>query len=112
MLDLEASSLDQISDLVLENMVNAALLQLELRDRVKENLLRRHRHQHEKRHDKNHHDKNRMPNIRSLVDIGRNSSRSMFGSHSKCIIMSLVAGMLDAGSDLRSDQNGVRSQSL
>lgn len=83
MLDLEASSLDQISDLVLENMVNAAILQLELRDRVKENLLRRHRHQHEKRHDKNHHDKNRMPNIRSLVDIGRNSSRSMFGSHSE-----------------------------
>ena len=82
MLDLEASSLAQIADLVLENMVNAALLQLELRDRVKENLLRRHRHQHEKRHDKNH-DKNRLPNIRSLVDIGRNSSRSMFGSHSK-----------------------------
>lgn len=82
MLDLEASSLEQISDLVLENMVNAALLQLELRDQVKENLLRRHRHQHEKRHDKNH-EKNRLPNIRSLVDIGRNSSRSMFGSHSK-----------------------------
>jgi sodium bicarbonate transporter 10 len=79
MLDLEATSLDQISDLVLENMVNASLLQLDMRDQVKENLLRRHRHQHEKRHDKNHH----MPNIRSLVDIGRNSSRSMFGSHSK-----------------------------
>lgn len=61
-------------------MVNANILKLELRERVKESLLRRHRHQHEKRHDK----KDRgMPNIRSLVDIGRNSSRSMFGSHSK-----------------------------
>lgn len=61
-------------------MVNANILKLELRDRVKEALLRRHRHQHEKRHDK----KDRgLHNIRSLVDIGRNSSRSMFGSHSK-----------------------------
>lgn len=86
MLDLEASSLEQICDLVLENMVNAGQLKLDIRDRVKENLLRRHRHQHEKRHDRNHHqDKHRLPNIRSLVDIGRNSSRSMFGSHSKCV---------------------------
>ena len=84
MLDLQASSLDQIADLVLENMVNAGVLQLETRDRVKENLLRRHRHQHEKRQDKNH-EKKGLPNIRSLVDIGRNSSRSMFASHSKCL---------------------------
>lgn len=81
MLDLDAASLDQIVDLVLENMVNAGQLQLELRDRVKEALLRRHRHQHEKKH---HGDKGRgLPNIRSLVDIGRNSSKVMFGSHSK-----------------------------
>lgn len=83
MLDLEATSLDQIADLVLENMVNAGQLALEIRDSVKENLLRRHRHQHEKKHDKGH-DKSRLPNIRSLVDIGRSSSKSMFGSHSKC----------------------------
>ena len=89
MLDLEASSLEQICDLVLENMVNAGQLKLEIRDRVKENLLRRHRHQHEKKHDKNHHhDKSRLPNIRSLVDIGRNSSRSMFGSHRKSVFSS------------------------
>lgn len=86
MLDLEASSLDQIADLVLENMVNAGQLSLELRDNVKENLLRRHRHQHEKKHDRGH-DKSRLPNIRSLVDIGRSSSKSMFGSHSKCCLV-------------------------
>ncbi|XP_053204629.1 sodium-driven chloride bicarbonate exchanger-like isoform X3 [Panonychus citri] len=78
MLDLEGSSLDQIADLVLENMVNSGQLSLEAKDKVKESLLRRHRHQHEKRHDK---DKNRLPLIRSLADIGRNSSKSMFGSH-------------------------------
>ena len=75
-------------DLVLENMVNAGQLQLELRDRVKEALLRRHRHQHEKHHKG---DKNRLPNIRSLVDIGRNSSKSMFGSHSKCDVRLVVS---------------------
>ncbi|XP_035225461.1 sodium bicarbonate cotransporter 3-like isoform X2 [Stegodyphus dumicola] len=79
MLDLEATNLDQISDLVLENIVNAGHLQLEARDRIKEALLRRHRHQHERKHDKV--DKgSRLPLIRSLADIGRNSSKSMFGS--------------------------------
>lgn len=72
-------------DLVLENMVNANILKLELRDRVKEALLRRHRHQHQKRHDKK--DRGGLPNIRSLVDIGRNSSRSMFGSHSEFLYL-------------------------
>ena len=90
MLDLEATSLDQIADLVLENMVNAGQLALEIRDSVKENLLRRHRHQHEKKHDKGH-DKSRLPNIRSLVDIGRSSSKSMFGSHSKCSLVLVLA---------------------
>ncbi|KAG8189148.1 hypothetical protein JTE90_018441 [Oedothorax gibbosus] len=79
MLDLEATNLDQISDLVLENIVNAGHLQLDSRDRIKEALLRRHRHQHERKHDKV--DKgSRLPLIRSLADIGRNSSKSMFGS--------------------------------
>lgn len=84
------------ADLVLENMVNAGQLQLDLRDRVKEALLRRHRHQHEKRHDRG--EKNRLPTIRSLVDIGRNSSKSMFGSHSKsnkkkCLSLSLFLSL-------------------
>nr|XP_042908691.1 sodium bicarbonate cotransporter 3 isoform X2 [Parasteatoda tepidariorum] len=79
MLDLEANNLDQISDLVLENLINAGQLQVENRDRIKEALLRRHRHQHERKHDKV--DKgSRLPLIRSLADIGRNSSKSMFGS--------------------------------
>ncbi|XP_054168120.1 electroneutral sodium bicarbonate exchanger 1-like isoform X2 [Oppia nitens] len=80
MLDLEGSSLDQIADLVLENMVNCGQLSIDIKNKVKEALLRRHRHQHEKRHDKSD-SKNRLPLIRSLADIGRNSSKSMFGSH-------------------------------
>jgi hypothetical protein len=63
-------------------MVNSGILSLDIKNRVKEALLRRHRHQHEKRHDRND-SKNRLPLIRSLADIGRNSSKSMFSSHSK-----------------------------
>lgn len=79
-------------DLVLENMVTIKQISAEARNKVKEALLRRHRHQHERRHDRND-SKNRLPIIRSLADIGRNSSKSMFGSHSKfyhffCLLLS------------------------
>lgn len=57
-------------------MVNSRLLAPEVKDKVKESLLRRHRHQHEKKHERQ--DKNRLPLIRSLAEIGRNSSKSMF----------------------------------
>ncbi|XP_077555795.1 na[+]-driven anion exchanger 1 isoform X5 [Haemaphysalis longicornis] len=79
MLDMEANSLENIADLVLENMVNSGLLSAgEQLERTKEVLLRRHRHQHERhRTDKG----SRLPLIRSLADIGRNSSKSMFGAH-------------------------------
>ncbi|CAN8005205.1 unnamed protein product, partial [Ixodes hexagonus] len=79
MLDMEATSLENIADLVLENMVNSGQLSAgEHMERVKEVLLRRHRHQHERhRTDKG----SRLPLIRSLADIGRNSSKSMFGTH-------------------------------
>ena len=80
-LDLEASSLDQIADKVLGEMSISKQLPADLIGTVKEALLRRHRHQHERRHDRND-SKNRLPIIRSLADI-RNSSKSMFGSHSK-----------------------------
>lgn len=111
MLDLEASSLDQIADLVLENMVNVGQLRLDLRDRVKENLLRRHRHQHEKKHDKGHKDKSHLPNIRSLVEIGRNSSRSMFGSHSKCCCHSFYSSysLVFVGSSYQIDRLRMRN---
>ncbi|XP_064475262.1 sodium-driven chloride bicarbonate exchanger-like isoform X3 [Ornithodoros turicata] len=79
MLDMEATSLENIADLVLESMVNGNQLSAgEQLERTKEVLLRRHRHQHERhRMDKG----SRLPLIRSLADIGRNSSKSMFGAH-------------------------------
>ncbi|XP_048508728.1 electrogenic sodium bicarbonate cotransporter 1 isoform X2 [Athalia rosae] len=73
MLDMEASSLEQIADLVLDNMINKNVLPTESREKVREALLVRHRHQHERRKDNN---MSRLPIIRSLAEIGRNHSSS------------------------------------
>ncbi|XP_070164521.1 electroneutral sodium bicarbonate exchanger 1 isoform X7 [Polyergus mexicanus] len=78
MLDMEAASLEQIADLVLDNMINKGVLSVELREKVKEALLVKHRHQHERRKDNN---MSKLPIIRSLAEIGRNhsSSKNEFG---------------------------------
>ncbi|XP_054006026.1 sodium bicarbonate cotransporter 3 isoform X8 [Hylaeus anthracinus] len=73
MLDMEAASLEQITDLVLDNMINKGSLPTESREKVREALLVRHRHQHERRKDNN---MSRLPIIRSLAEIGRNHSSS------------------------------------
>ncbi|XP_076245514.1 na[+]-driven anion exchanger 1 isoform X5 [Calliopsis andreniformis] len=73
MLDMEAASLEQIADLVLDNMINQGSLPIESREKVREALLVRHRHQHERRKDNN---MSRLPIIRSLAEIGRNHSSS------------------------------------
>ncbi|XP_044727089.1 sodium-driven chloride bicarbonate exchanger isoform X2 [Chrysoperla carnea] len=69
-LDMEANSLEQISDIILDNMINVGSLNYELRDKVREALLRRHRHLYERRKD----NVSRLPIIRSLAEIGRNHS--------------------------------------
>ncbi|XP_046801166.1 electroneutral sodium bicarbonate exchanger 1 isoform X4 [Lucilia cuprina] len=75
-LDMEANNLDLIADLACEHMVNARALPPESRDKVKDALLRRHRHQHE------YNKKTKLPIIRSLADIGRNQSSSKMEEHS------------------------------
>lgn len=73
MLDMEATTLEQISDLVCDNMVNAGTLPYECVEKVREALLRRHRHQHQRRSQSN---VSRLPIIRSLAEIGKNHSSS------------------------------------
>ncbi|XP_045760766.1 sodium bicarbonate cotransporter 3 isoform X5 [Maniola jurtina] len=70
-LDLEASCLEQVAENVLDNMIAEGALAYDRREKVKDALLRRHRHQHERR---NHNNMSRLPLIRSLADIGRNHS--------------------------------------
>lgn len=61
-LDMEASTLPQIVDLIIEEQVAKGLLKAELKDKVTYTLLRKHRHQTKK------------SNLRSLAEIGKTVS--------------------------------------
>ncbi|XP_015035788.2 sodium bicarbonate cotransporter 3 isoform X14 [Drosophila pseudoobscura] len=68
MLDMEAPNLEVMADLVCDQMVSAGTLPPGVKDKVKDALLRRHRHQHE------YAKKTRLPIIRSLADMRNHSS--------------------------------------
>ncbi|XP_047041780.1 sodium bicarbonate cotransporter 3 isoform X5 [Helicoverpa zea] len=85
-LDMEAGSLEQVADNVLDNMVADGGIGYDCREKVKDALLRRHRHQHERR---NHHNNmSRLPLIRSLADIGRNHSSCKSATHDDGMVKS------------------------
>ncbi|KAE8630957.1 hypothetical protein XENTR_v10001027 [Xenopus tropicalis] len=62
LLDLEANSLPQVVEKILDNQIETGLLKAELKDKVTYTLLRKHRHQTKK------------SNLRSLADIGKTVS--------------------------------------
>ncbi|XP_053317619.1 electrogenic sodium bicarbonate cotransporter 1 [Spea bombifrons] len=70
LLDLEAGSLPQVVEKILDNQIETGLLKAELKDKVTYTLLRKHRHQTKK------------SNLRSLADIGKtvSSASRMFTS--------------------------------
>ncbi|XP_057657143.1 sodium-driven chloride bicarbonate exchanger isoform X3 [Diorhabda carinulata] len=72
-LDMEANSIEQISDLVLDNMINNNSLPFDKKGKVKEALMKRHRHQHQT---KNH----TLPFIRSFNET-KNHSSSKIDEH-------------------------------
>ncbi|RLV96743.1 hypothetical protein DV515_00012571 [Chloebia gouldiae] len=70
MLDMEASSLPQVVEMIVDNQIETGLLKSELKDKVTYTLLRKHRHQTKK------------SNLRSLADIGKtvSSASRMFSN--------------------------------
>ncbi|XP_064542008.1 electroneutral sodium bicarbonate exchanger 1 isoform X17 [Drosophila montana] len=68
MLDMEANNLELVADLVCDHLVSGGKLPAGVKDKVKDALLRRHRHQHE------YAKKSRLPIIRSLADMRNQSS--------------------------------------
>ncbi|XP_051473693.1 electrogenic sodium bicarbonate cotransporter 1 isoform X5 [Apus apus] len=62
MLDIEATSLPQVVEVIVDNQIETGLLKPELKDKVTYTLLRKHRHQTKK------------SNLRSLADIGKTVS--------------------------------------
>ncbi|KFP28382.1 Electrogenic sodium bicarbonate cotransporter 1, partial [Colius striatus] len=70
MLDIEASTLPQVVEMIVDNQIETGLLKSELKDKVTYTLLRKHRHQTKK------------SNLRSLADIGKtvSSASRMFSN--------------------------------
>ncbi|XP_046697867.1 solute carrier family 4 member 4a isoform X6 [Silurus meridionalis] len=70
MLDLEASTLPQVVEMITDNQIDSGLLKPDLKDKVTYTLLRKHRHQTKK------------SNLRSLADIGKtvSSASRMFSN--------------------------------
>ncbi|CAL1615027.1 unnamed protein product [Knipowitschia caucasica] len=62
MLDMEASTLSQVVEMITDNQIEVGQLKAELKDKVMYTLLRKHRHQTKK------------SNLRSLADIGKTVS--------------------------------------
>ncbi|KAM6930826.1 solute carrier family 4 member 4a isoform 6-T6 [Xenentodon cancila] len=62
MLDMEASTLPQVVEMITDNQIDIGQLKAELKDKVMYTLLRKHRHQTKK------------SNLRSLADIGKTVS--------------------------------------
>uniref|UniRef100_A0A670ZUI8 Anion exchange protein n=1 Tax=Pseudonaja textilis TaxID=8673 RepID=A0A670ZUI8_PSETE len=62
LLDLEASTLPQVVEMVVDNQIDTGLLKQDMKDKVIYTLLRKHRHQTKK------------SNLRSLADIGKTVS--------------------------------------
>ncbi|XP_075464119.1 electrogenic sodium bicarbonate cotransporter 1 isoform X4 [Ascaphus truei] len=70
LLDLEANSLPQVVERILDNQIETGLLKPEMKEKVTYTLLRKHRHQTKK------------SNLRSLADIGKtvSSASRMFSN--------------------------------
>ncbi|XP_054845947.1 electrogenic sodium bicarbonate cotransporter 1 isoform X1 [Eublepharis macularius] len=62
LLDMEASSLPQVVEMIVDNQIDTGLLKQDMKEKVTYTLLRKHRHQTKK------------SNLRSLADIGKTVS--------------------------------------
>ncbi|XP_076869339.1 sodium bicarbonate cotransporter 3 isoform X7 [Brachyhypopomus gauderio] len=64
MLDMRANTIDEIADMIIDRLVASQQLDEDLREKVREAMLKRHQHQNEKKLS------NRIPLVRSIADIG------------------------------------------
>uniref|UniRef100_A0A8C7RFY5 Anion exchange protein n=1 Tax=Oncorhynchus mykiss TaxID=8022 RepID=A0A8C7RFY5_ONCMY len=68
MLDMRATCIEEIADMLIDSMVASGQLKEELRQKVREAMLKRHHHQNERKLS------NRIPLVRSIADIGKKHS--------------------------------------
>eukprot|EP00079_Xenopus_tropicalis_P036719 XP_017950490.1 PREDICTED: sodium bicarbonate cotransporter 3 isoform X3 [Xenopus tropicalis] len=70
MLDMRANTIEEMSDMLLDNMTASGQMDESMREPVREALLKRHHHQNEKKLS------NRIPLVRSFADIGKKHSET------------------------------------
>ncbi|XP_023265661.1 sodium bicarbonate cotransporter 3-like isoform X5 [Seriola lalandi dorsalis] len=75
MLDMRANSIEEIADMVIDSMVASGQLKEDLREKVREAMLKKHHHQNERKLS------NRIPLVRSIADIGEGLSSSRLSLH-------------------------------
>uniref|UniRef100_A0A7N6BMJ3 Anion exchange protein n=1 Tax=Anabas testudineus TaxID=64144 RepID=A0A7N6BMJ3_ANATE len=68
LLDMRANTIEEIADMVIDGMLASGQLEENVREKVREAMLRRHHHQNEKKLS------NRIPLVRSFADIGKKHS--------------------------------------
>ncbi|XP_008329756.1 sodium bicarbonate cotransporter 3-like isoform X2 [Cynoglossus semilaevis] len=68
MLDMRVNTIDDIADMVIDSMVASGQLKEDLREKVREAMLKKHHHQNERKLS------NRIPLVRSIADIGKKHS--------------------------------------
>ncbi|XP_078123131.1 sodium bicarbonate cotransporter 3-like isoform X1 [Sander vitreus] len=68
MLDMRANSIEEIAGMLIDSMVASGQLKEDLREKVREAMLKKHHHQNERKLS------NRIPLVRSIADIGKKHS--------------------------------------
>ncbi|KAH1014014.1 hypothetical protein HUJ04_002919 [Dendroctonus ponderosae] len=98
-LDMEAASIEQIVDLVVDSMVSNNRLESSKEEIVKNALLKKHRHQHQRQ-------KHGLPFIRSLHEIGKNHSTAKRQERALRLLKSssnVSISRVNSGTDLMND---------
>ncbi|XP_044148983.1 sodium bicarbonate cotransporter 3 isoform X6 [Bufo gargarizans] len=101
MLDMRASTIEEIADMLLDNMTASGQLDDSMRELVREALLKRHHHQNEKKLS------NRIPLVRSFADIGKKHSEPHLLERNGLLSSPQSApGNLDVGKSAELKRNG------
>ncbi|XP_028256212.1 sodium bicarbonate cotransporter 3-like isoform X8 [Parambassis ranga] len=105
MLDMRANSIEDIADMVIDNMVASGQLKEDLRNKVREAMLKKHHHQNERKLS------NRIPLVRSIADIGKkHSDPLLLERNGPLVSQNSVPTNLD-GKDRRPSKVGVSRES-
>uniref|UniRef100_A0A4W5NZD6 Anion exchange protein n=1 Tax=Hucho hucho TaxID=62062 RepID=A0A4W5NZD6_9TELE len=108
MLDMRATCIEEIADMLIDSMVASGQLQEELRQKVREAMLKRHHHQNERKLS------NRIPLVRSIADIGKkHSDPLLLERHGPLMSTHSVPSNLDSSSktgDRRPSKAGVSKE--